>query len=77
MAPWASALLGTGQVRAEQMQSRGKACIPGAREALAEPGCSVSEERALAGSGVGLSWAEGNRRRRWGLFGLEGRTGGG
>ena len=49
---------------------------PGTRETLAEPSGSVLGERALAGSGVRLSWAEGSRRGRWGLFAPENRTGG-
>lgn len=48
---------------------------PGARETLAEPSGSVSGERTLPGSGVRLSWAEGSRRGRWGLFAPESRTG--
>lgn len=41
---------------------------------LAEPGSCVSGETVLAGSGVGVLPLD---RRRWGLFVLEGSTGGG
>ena len=72
MAPCASMLPGTGR---EGRSNRTEA-KPGTRETLAEPSGSVLGERALAGSGVRLSWAEGSRRGRWGLFALENRTGG-